>query len=121
MTGMSRAALLAGSIALLTSARGAYAVDCATANAHVPGTSTLFCNYKTPTVVFFAPHPDDETLGMAGPILAAKSSGATVIIELMTQGEASAGCSNCPDPNFPNCADKRVHYFTNAAKALNVD
>jgi LmbE family N-acetylglucosaminyl deacetylase len=103
------------------SSRSAYAVDCATANAHIPGTNTLFCGYGTRTVVFFAPHPDDETLGMAGAILAAKNSGATVILELMTHGEASAACGSCFDPGFPVCGDQRVHYFTNAAKALNAD
>jgi len=40
-------------------------------------------------VVFFAAHPDDETIGMAGAILQAVSEGRPVYIELMTHGEAS--------------------------------
>jgi LmbE family N-acetylglucosaminyl deacetylase len=40
-------------------------------------------------IVFFAAHPDDETIGMAGAILQAISEGRPVYIELMTHGEAS--------------------------------
>ncbi len=40
-------------------------------------------------IVFFAAHPDDETIGMAGAILQAISEGRPVYVELMTHGEAS--------------------------------
>jgi LmbE family N-acetylglucosaminyl deacetylase len=43
-----------------------------------------------PPVVFFAAHPDDETIGMAGAIRQARSEGRPVFVELMTHGEASA-------------------------------
>ncbi len=40
-------------------------------------------------IVFFAAHPDDETIGMAGAILQAVSEGRPVYIELMTHGDSS--------------------------------
>lgn len=43
--------------------------------------------------VFFAAHPDDETLGMAGSISQALAAGRTVVVELMTRGTASAALS----------------------------
>jgi LmbE family N-acetylglucosaminyl deacetylase len=39
--------------------------------------------------IFFAAHPDDETLGMAGSISQAVAAGRTVVVELMTRGTAS--------------------------------
>ncbi|HTG35489.1 MAG TPA: PIG-L family deacetylase [Thermoanaerobaculia bacterium] len=43
--------------------------------------------------VFFAAHPDDETLGMAGSINQALAAGRTVIVELMTRGTGSNALS----------------------------
>jgi LmbE family N-acetylglucosaminyl deacetylase len=43
--------------------------------------------------IFFAAHPDDETLGMAGSISQAVAAGRTVVVELMTRGTASAALS----------------------------
>jgi LmbE family N-acetylglucosaminyl deacetylase len=43
--------------------------------------------------IFFAAHPDDETLGMAGSISQALAAGRTVIVELMTRGTGSNALS----------------------------
>jgi LmbE family N-acetylglucosaminyl deacetylase len=43
--------------------------------------------------VFFAAHPDDETLGMAGSISQALAAGRTVVVELMTRGTGSNALS----------------------------
>lgn len=40
-------------------------------------------------VVFFAAHPDDETIGMAAAILTAVKQGRPVFIEMLTKGETS--------------------------------
>ena len=49
-----------------------YALECTAANGYPvnPFTDQVVCSFSNP-VVFFAPHPDDETLGMGGAILAA--------------------------------------------------
>src|ERR1051325_8863493 len=39
--------------------------------------------------IFFTPHPDDETLAMAGHIKQALAAGRTVVVELMTRGMGS--------------------------------
>ncbi|MFA5858854.1 MAG: FlgD immunoglobulin-like domain containing protein [Elusimicrobiota bacterium] len=43
----------------------------------------------TPAAIFYAPHPDDETLAMAGAIRQHLQSGCTVIIVILTVGESS--------------------------------
>jgi len=55
-----------------------------------PWTCAPFNGPFTRPAVFFAPHPDDETLGMAGAISQAVAEGRTVIIELMTRGTKSS-------------------------------
>ena len=47
----------------------------------------------TQPAIFFAAHPDDETLGMAGSISQAVAAGRTVVVELMTRGTASGALS----------------------------
>jgi LmbE family N-acetylglucosaminyl deacetylase len=47
----------------------------------------------TQPAIFFAAHPDDETLGMAGSISQALAAGRTVVVELMTRGTASNALS----------------------------
>ncbi len=44
--------------------------------------------YKQPAV-FFAPHPDDESIGMAGSIAQAVKAGKDVYLEVLTHGEGS--------------------------------
>src|SRR6266571_3765523 len=73
-------------------------------------TSVSICPPYTNPLVFFSPHPDDETLGMAGAIRAAKAAGRTVIVELMTHGEGSGGCGIFPDAT--TCGNARVNEFT---------
>ncbi|MFO0761415.1 MAG: PIG-L family deacetylase [Byssovorax sp.] len=54
-----------------------------------PRTKAPVCDIGPGPAVFIAPHPDDESIGMAGAILAARAKGRPVFIELMTHGEAS--------------------------------
>ena len=56
--------------------------------------------YTNPAI-FFAPHPDDETLAMAGQIRQALAAGRTVVVEVMTRGMASGAImvSGETDPN----------------------
>jgi LmbE family N-acetylglucosaminyl deacetylase len=89
--------------------------------------------YERPAV-FFAPHPDDETLGMAGAIREQLVLGRPVFIELMTHGEASAvrrQLNNGRTDNWHTGAhdyslseaafgDARVQEFMRAAIALGV-
>lgn len=69
--------------------------------------------YHNP-VVIFAPHPDDDTLAMAGVMTAAKAAGRPVIVELMTAGDASGLCT-------ANCKFDRMTEFLGAMSALGVD
>lgn len=55
-----------------------------------PRSGAPVCGPYEQPAVFFAPHPDDETLGMAGAIREHLARGRPVFIELMTHGEASA-------------------------------
>lgn len=48
----------------------------------------IYGRYVRP-IVFFTPHPDDESIGMAGAIREAVSQGRSVFIEVMTHGEKS--------------------------------
>jgi len=48
------------------------------------------CPPYTWPAVFFTPHPDDETLAMAGAIKEHLAAGRSVFVELLTHGEASA-------------------------------
>jgi hypothetical protein len=84
-----------------------------------PVTGATLCSFTNP-IVFFSPHPDDETLGMSGAILAAKAAGRTVIVELMTRGEGSGNCL----PFFAtttDCANARLNEFTESITRLGVD
>lgn len=54
-----------------------------------PVTQAPVCGPYDDAIVFFAPHPDDETIGMAGAIRAAVTSGKRVFVEVMTRGEKS--------------------------------
>jgi len=56
---------------------------------HDPGTEKEICPPPDKPVVFFSPHPDDETLTMGGGIAEAVASGRPVFIELLTRGTAS--------------------------------
>lgn len=85
-------------------------------------------------IVFFAAHPDDETIGMAGAILQAESEGRPVYIELMTHGEASAARGMLDDRNtdswhpgrhvyalsVDDFGDARVREFQDAMSRLGV-
>jgi LmbE family N-acetylglucosaminyl deacetylase len=94
-----------------------------------PGTHEAVCPpYKEPAV-FFAPHPDDETLGMGGAIRRAVLEGRTVVVELMTRGTGSGarysfsvkGPDGKPDtmPESP-FGDTRVREFLDALQRLGV-
>jgi LmbE family N-acetylglucosaminyl deacetylase len=52
--------------------------------------------------VFFTPHPDDETLAMAGHIKQALAADRTVVVELMTRGTASNAFSIVNGENDSN-------------------
>ncbi len=54
-----------------------------------PETLAPICARQDRAIVFFAAHPDDETIGMAGAIRQAVAEGRPVFVELMTHGEAS--------------------------------
>ena len=54
-----------------------------------PGDLTPICVIPRNPIVFFAAHPDDETIGMAGAIRQSIDEGRPVFVELMTHGEAS--------------------------------
>jgi LmbE family N-acetylglucosaminyl deacetylase len=54
-----------------------------------PETLAPLCSWPARPIVFFAAHPDDETIGMAGAIRQAVAEGRPVFVELMTHGEAS--------------------------------
>src|SRR5580700_7878227 len=54
-----------------------------------PETLAPICAAQDRPIVFFAAHPDDETIGMAGAIRLAVAEGRPVFVELMTHGEAS--------------------------------
>lgn len=84
-----------------------------------PSTGSTVCSFTSP-IVFFAPHPDDETLGMAGAIRAAKIAGRTVFVELMTHGEGSASCLQV-FPDTTTCGNARVNEFTESMIRLGVD
>lgn len=85
-----------------------------------PSTGAAVCPPYTNPIVFFAPHPDDETLGMAGAIRAAKAANRTVIVELMTHGEGSGNCTTY-FPTADACGTARVNEFTEAMIRLGVD
>ncbi|HEY9421732.1 MAG TPA: PIG-L family deacetylase, partial [Thermoanaerobaculia bacterium] len=82
-------------------------------------TSVTVCPPYNNPIVFFAAHPDDETLGMAGTIRAAKTAGRTVFVELMTRGEGSGGCSSFPIRTA--CGNARVNEFTESMIHFGVD
>ena len=54
-----------------------------------PGTLAPVCAKQERPIIFFAAHPDDETIGMAGAIRQSLEEGRPVFVELMTHGEAS--------------------------------
>jgi LmbE family N-acetylglucosaminyl deacetylase len=60
------------------------------------GTTPICPPYNRPAV-FFAPHPDDETIGMAGSIRHHIEVGRDVFVELMTHGESSGVRSTLDD------------------------
>jgi hypothetical protein len=84
-----------------------------------PATGAAVCPPYNNPIVFFAAHPDDETLGMSGAMRAAKSAGRTVFVELMTHGDGSGGCTTFPDAT--TCGNARVNEFTESMIRLGVD
>lgn len=54
-----------------------------------PATGKPVCGPYDDAAVFISPHPDDETIGMAGAIHELLDQGRPVFIELMTHGEMS--------------------------------
>jgi hypothetical protein len=125
-TTWSRLGLVAGlllAVGLLSSPEKAFAQagTCGGVSGYPvnPSTGATLCSFTNP-IVFFAPHPDDETLGMAGAILAAKSAGRTVIVELMTHGEGSGSCLSV-FPTTTDCGNARVNEFTESMIRLGVD
>lgn len=102
---------------------------------HDPGdvTASVCPPYDRPAV-FFAPHPDDESLGMGGAIAEHVASGRSVFIELMTHGEGSGAralLGNGQSDAWHNGShdyalttnefgDARVREFRAAASALGV-
>ena len=83
------------------------------------GVSPLCPPYNNPFVVF-APHPDDETLAMAGAIRAAKDANRQVIVELMTNGDQSGLCVGTTGTSG-DCGKNRCREFMAAMVALGVD
>lgn len=90
--------------------------------------------YERPAV-FFSPHPDDESIGMAGAIVNHIEAGRTVFIELMTHGDASGVRTRLADTNTDawhagahnytltatEFGNARVREFLEAAEKLGVD
>jgi GlcNAc-PI de-N-acetylase len=85
-----------------------------------PLTGAALCPPYSSPIIFFAAHPDDETLGMSGAIRAAKAAGRTVIVELMTHGEGSGSCLSV-FPDTTTCGNARVNEFTESMIRLGVD
>jgi hypothetical protein len=85
-----------------------------------PATGATVCPPYNNPIVFFAPHPDDETLGMAGAIRAAKAAGRTVFVELMTRGEGSGSCLSV-FATTAQCATARLNEFTESMIRLGVN
>ena len=67
-----------------------------------PSTCQPYTGGFSNPAIFFTPHPDDDTLAMAGNIKQALAAGRTVIVELMTRGMASGAIlvSNENDSGF---------------------
>jgi hypothetical protein len=85
------------------------------------GVSPLCPPYNNPFVVF-SPHPDDETLAMAGVIREAKAASPSrqVIVELMTNGDQSGQCVGSTGTSG-DCGKNRCREFMAAMVALGVD
>jgi hypothetical protein len=88
-------------------------------NAGDPGFSLRSVEHQD-VVVFFAAHPDDETLGMAGSIARAVQSGSIVLVELMTKGKASGARYSFSNLSEEEFGQARVNEFTAAVKGLGV-
>lgn len=96
--------------------------------------SKAVCPPYARPVVFFSPHPDDETIGMGGAIAEHVAAGRSVIVELLTRGEATPardvlndGASDDWHTGLHNYSlsteelgDARVQEFLEAASALGV-
>lgn len=70
-----------------------------------PTTCATYNGPFTQPAIFFAAHPDDETLGMSGSIHQALAAGRTVVVELMTRGTASGALGTlCGEPTSGSIA-----------------
>jgi hypothetical protein len=99
-----------------------------------PETLAPVCARQDRPIVFFAAHPDDETIGMAGAIGQAIADGRPVFVELMTHGESSfvrgflatrGTCawhtgSHVYDLSLEDFGDARVREFLDAMHRLGV-
>lgn len=66
--------------------------------------------------LIFAPHPDDETFGLGGSILRAKSAGIHITVVVLTDGSQSS-----PDSNRDKVMLQREEEARTACQMLNVD
>jgi LmbE family N-acetylglucosaminyl deacetylase len=74
------------------------------------------------SIVVFAPHPDDETLGCGGTIAKRVNEGYEVTLALMTDGRfAFRGQGILSDPSPREVKDIRREEFQRAAKILGVN
>ncbi len=70
-----------------------------------PGTAEPVCPPYARPFVFFAPHPDDETIAAAGTMRRYLDEGRVVFVELMTQGETANMCSGAAGSGYPWLGD----------------
>lgn len=75
-------------------------------------------------VLVFAPHPDDESIGLAGAILRERAQGHEVFLELMTHGEASGTRHLLESRGYrfspESFGDARLREFRDAVRRLGV-
>jgi LmbE family N-acetylglucosaminyl deacetylase len=82
--------------------------------------NTICPQDMTNPLVVFGAHPDDETLAMAGPMVDAKAQGRTVIVELMTNGEASRRCGDYAHV-CSSCGQCRIDEMRGSLSAMGID
>jgi LmbE family N-acetylglucosaminyl deacetylase len=75
-----------------------------------PRSMGLICAHFDDPMVFIAPHPDDESIGMAGAILEGLGQGRPVFIEVMTHGEMSKVHATLDDGGVDSWHPGKHHY-----------
>ncbi len=75
-----------------------------------PRTMAPLCGRYEKPIVFFAPHPDDESIGMAGAIRESVGQRRAVFVELMTHGEMSKARATLDDGGKDSWHPGKHHY-----------